>query len=158
MLVLPAVDNKPGSESICETLQLCLTVEKGVLSRSWCYPRQQWTRMRQGALLLSTLKRKLVSQLVNRCCEQGLLLTSPAVDKEPDFATKVMTVIRPLMLLLIPGVRIIPAIPVEEVSSKVAVVSAAADLGSSYEPAPAQVSTSALRLPGQPCTEALLLT
>ena len=53
---------------------------------------------------------------------QGLVLTSPAVDKEKDLALTIMGYIAPLLVALIPGVRLIPAIPVEEVSHKESVV------------------------------------
>ena len=52
-----------------------------------------------------------------------MVLTAPAVDKEKDLAHRVLAVLAPILNRFVPGVRIIPSLPLEDLSSKEAVVS-----------------------------------
>ena len=54
------------------------------------------------------------------------MLTAPAVDAERDLALRVLELLRPVLLRLIPGARIIPAIPLEKTTTRVDVVTTTA--------------------------------
>ena len=55
---------------------------------------------------------------------QGLVLTAPAVDAERDLALRFLELLRPVLLRLLPGARIVPSIPLEKTTTRADVVSA----------------------------------
>ena len=79
----------------------------------------------QHGVLVATVGARCVHSCLvglSRRPVQGLVLTAPGIDVAKDLALRVMSLLAPLLVLLIPGVRLIPALPVEQVSSKEAVV------------------------------------
>lgn len=53
---------------------------------------------------------------------QGLVLTAPAVDNKRDLPLRVLELLRPVLMRLIPGVRMVPSIPLAKTTPRADVV------------------------------------
>lgn len=61
-------------------------------------------------------------KLLHSPCRQGLVLTAPAVDAEPNLAWRLIVALRHVLTWLIPGVRVMPQVPLEKTTPKAEVV------------------------------------
>ena len=76
-------------------------------------PQDHSSRSRDACLATQHTLASMYVLTHNLCICQGIVMTSPAVDVERDLSLRILQFLQPMLLLLCPNVRLIPAIPVD---------------------------------------------